>query len=144
MNLISSVILPGSDEGPALRMSGPFSFWGGVDPATGVLTDPGNAHFGMTIAGSIFFIPETRGSSSSSAVLLELLKSGQAPKAIVLGEIDAIVGLGILVAREMGWAAIPLLVMPRESQVCVENDAWVTVYPDGRIDVRARTSGEPQ
>jgi hypothetical protein len=33
-----------------------------------------------------------------------------------LGHMDAIVGLGILVAREMGWATIPLAVMVPSDQ----------------------------
>ena len=61
-------------------------------------------------------IAESVGSSSSSAVLLELLHGGNAPAAIVLGQSDAIVGLGILVAREMGWATIPLTVMAPSEQ----------------------------
>ena len=36
--------------------------------------------------------------------------------AIVLGRADAIVGLGVLVAREMGWATIPLVVMAPAEQ----------------------------
>ena len=133
MSILAKVILPGSGAGPALHMQGPFSFWGGVDPATGKLTDPTNAHFGQSIAGTVFFVPETRGSSSSIAVLLELLKSGRAPEAIVLGEIDAIAGLGILVAREMGWKSIPLLVMPSALQSTFRNAARITVVSDGTV-----------
>ena len=61
-------------------------------------------------------IAEPVGSSSSSAVLLELLHGGNAPVGIVLGREDAIVGLGVLVAREMGWATIPVAVMPPSEQ----------------------------
>jgi predicted aconitase with swiveling domain len=51
----------------------------------------------------VLFLPGTIGSSSASAVLLELVHAGIAPAAIVLHEPDAILLLGLIVAREMGW-----------------------------------------
>ena len=45
----------------------------------------------------------TIGSSSASAVLMELVHNGQAPAALVLHEPDAILLLGLIVAKEMGW-----------------------------------------
>ena len=58
---------------------------------------------GETIAGTVLFLPGTIGSSSASAVLLELVHNGHAPAALVLHEPDAILLLGLIVAREMGW-----------------------------------------
>ncbi|HLZ68010.1 MAG TPA: DUF126 domain-containing protein [Aliidongia sp.] len=126
-------ILPGSASGPILRLDGPLSFWGGVDPATGALTDPQAQHRGTRIGGSILMVPETRGSSSSSAVMLELLSAGLAPVAIVLGRLDAILGLGILVAREMGWPTIPLLVLPAADQAGFSDGERVAIAEDGTI-----------
>ena len=89
----------------------------------GRLTDPGLPHCGESVAGRVLMIAEPVGSSSSSAVLLELLHAGTAPAAIVLGRTDAIVGLGILVSREMGWATIPLLVMaPAEQEKIADGE----------------------
>lgn len=105
--VVARVILPGAAQGRALKVEA-LSFWGGVDPYTGTLTDPSIAHHGDRIAGRVLFVAEPRGSSSSSAVMLELLRNGHAPAAIVLGRVDAILGLGIVVAREMGWPEIPL------------------------------------
>ena len=51
----------------------------------------------------MLFLPGTIGSSSASAVLLELVHHGHAPAALVLHEPDAILLLGLIVAREMGW-----------------------------------------
>jgi predicted aconitase with swiveling domain len=110
-----TLVLPGSAEGPVLKLPS-LSVWGGIDPANGTLSDPALPHHGESVAGRILMIAEPVGSSSSSAVLLELLHSGNAPAAIVLGRLDAIIGLGILVAREMGWATIPLAVMAPSDQ----------------------------
>ena len=129
----AETILAGRAEGTVIRLDGPLSFWGGVDPFTGALTDPRSAHHGTRIGGSILMVPETRGSSSSSAVMLELLSAGLAPAAIVTGRLDAILGLGILVAREMGWPTIPLLVLPAADQAGFSDGERVAIAEDGTI-----------
>lgn len=90
-------------SGPALVLSAPISFWGGVDPRTGKIADVRHPEHGQSIAGRVLFLPGTIGSSSASAVLMELVHSGNAPAALVLHEPDAILLLGLIVAREMGW-----------------------------------------
>jgi predicted aconitase with swiveling domain len=127
------VVLPGIASGRVLRPAGPVSFWGGVDPATGCLTDPGSPHHGTCVAGRVMMLPATRGSSSSSAVLLQLLHAGLAPAALVLGTLDAILGLGILVAAEMGWPTIPLLTLPPDRQDLFHDGESVRIDPDGGI-----------
>jgi predicted aconitase with swiveling domain len=104
-------LLPGRAQGRVLKLPR-LSLWGGVDPFTGRLTDPALPHFNESVKDRILVISEPVGSSSSSAVLLELLHGGNAPAAILLGRADAIIGLGILVAREMRWRTIPLYLMP--------------------------------
>ncbi|HYC66029.1 MAG TPA: DUF126 domain-containing protein [Reyranellaceae bacterium] len=109
------LVLPGAAEGRVLKVP-KLSLWGGVDPFSGRLTDPTLPHCGESVKGRVLMITEPVGSSSSSAVLLELLQGGNAPVGIVLGREDAIVGLGVLVAREMGWATIPIAVMAPSEQ----------------------------
>lgn len=92
-------------SGPSLVLTAPISFWGGVDPKTGRIADVRHPQHGETIAGRVLFLPGTIGSSSASAVLLELVRGGRAPAAIVMHEPDAILLLGLIVAKEMGWAA---------------------------------------
>src|SRR5882757_9071169 len=108
-------LLPGSAEGRVLKLPS-LSLWGGVDPFSGRLTDPALPHCGESVKDRVLMVGEPVGSSSSSAVLLELLHAGNAPAAIVLGRADAIVALGVLVAREMEWATIPLVVMAPAEQ----------------------------
>lgn len=90
-------------SGPALVLTAPISFWGGVDPKTGRIADVRHPQHGTNITGTVLFLPGTIGSSSASAVLLELVHAHRAPAAIVLHEPDAILLLGLIVAREMGW-----------------------------------------
>ena len=90
-----------------LRLDAPISFWGGVDPASGAIIDVRHPQHGWSVAGRLLALPGAIGSSSSSSVLLELTRIGKAPAAILMVEPDAILMLGLVVAREMGWSGPP-------------------------------------
>jgi predicted aconitase with swiveling domain len=106
------VLVDGVGGGPLLRLTAPISLWGGVDPIAGTIADPRHPQFGASIAGVVLAIPSAIGSSSSSAVMLELLREGTAPVAIIMGRADAILALGVIVARELGYDTIPVLELP--------------------------------
>src|SRR5882724_12285346 len=104
MSALAEILVPGrAGEGEALVLTAPISFWGGVDPKTGRIADVRHPQHGENLSGRVLFLPGTIGSSSASAVLLELVHNGHAPAALVLHEPDAILLLGLIVAREMGW-----------------------------------------
>jgi len=89
-------------EAPALVLTAPISFWGGVNPKTGQIADVRHPQHGVSISGKVLCLPGTIGSSSAAAVLLELVSAGLAPAALILHEPDAILLLGLIVAQEMG------------------------------------------
>jgi predicted aconitase with swiveling domain len=124
------VLIAGEAEGPLLRLAAPLSLWGGVDPASGLITQPRHPDHGRSIAGTVLAMPRTIGSSSSSAVLLELLFNGHAPCALLLGEVDAILCLGVIVAREMGYASIPVL---EYDEAGLSERGVLRVSRDGRV-----------
>lgn len=127
------VLIPGEAEGEVLRLVEPISFWGGVDSDTGSLLEIGEPDDGATVAGKVLVIAATRGSSSSSAVMLELLRNGHAPRALIMARADAILVLGVIVAREMGWPTIPVLELPRSEQERLETGMRVRLSADGTI-----------
>ena len=129
----AQVLVAGSDgRGPALILTEPISFWGGVDPSNGNIVDVRHPQCGLSVAGRVLFLPGTIGSSSASAVLLELAHNGQAPAALVLHEPDAILLLGLIVAREMGWATPVALKLDRALFPAFA-DTMVKASPDGRL-----------
>src|SRR4051794_35265099 len=100
--LSGEVLVAGSaGTGAALVLTAPISFWGGVDPKTGRIADVRHPECRENIAGKVLFVPGTIGSSSAAAVLMELVHARLAPSALVLNEPDAILLLGLIVAREM-------------------------------------------
>jgi len=121
-----TVLIDGAAQGPLLRLVEPISFWGGVDPGTGRLTDPRHPQHGVAIAGTVLALAAMRGSSSSSAVMLELLARDLAPAALILGEADAILALGVIVGREMGYPPIPVLALPAAAQA---------ILPEGMLRI---------
>jgi predicted aconitase with swiveling domain len=131
----ADILVPGSGgSGEALIFSQPISFWGGIDPASGRVTDVRHPQHGASIAGRVIFLPGTIGSSSASAVLLELVHAGHAPAAIVMDSPDAILLLGLLVAREMGWPT-PIAVQLPASNQPVYAGQRVAVGADGVITI---------
>jgi predicted aconitase with swiveling domain len=128
---------PSSVSGRVLHLCEPMSFWGGISPLDGTLTDSRCEHYGETVSGRILFIRELRGSSSGSSVLLELAYKGIAPLAIVLPEADAIVTLSTLAAREMAWPAPGLFRLSVEQQQTVPGNVSLSITPDGRVDFQS-------
>lgn len=129
----ADVLLPG----PAVRARGlaltaPISFWGGVDPKTGKVADPRHPEYGMAISGRAVLIPETVGSSSASAILLELVHAKLAPAAIILHEPDAILLLGLVVAREMGLPT-PIALRLDRDRFSAFHDQDVTISETGQL-----------
>jgi predicted aconitase with swiveling domain len=108
--MTSSIMFPGAASGPVLVLDRGLSFWGGVAPKTGEILDVRHLQCGKSVAGTILSIAEPIGSSSSSAVLLELIAAGVAPAAIVLGRADAILVVGCLAGREMDYACPPIII----------------------------------
>jgi predicted aconitase with swiveling domain len=137
MSAMPEILVPGSgDQGVALVLTAPISFWGGVDPKTGRIADVRHPQHGENLSGRVLFLPGTIGSSSASAVLLELVHNGHAPAALVLHEPDAILLLGLIVAREMGWSTPMALKLERDGFEAYRGRT-VKVDADGALTVAA-------
>jgi predicted aconitase with swiveling domain len=119
-------------SGRCLALTAPISFWGGVDPRSGTIIDARHPQLGENIAGTVLALPGTIGSSSASAVLLELVHVGKAPAALLMDAPDAILLLGLVVAREMGWATPPALRLPAADQAALAG-RWLRLSGDGNI-----------
>jgi len=127
------VLVPGEAAATSLKLSAPISFWGGIDPRTARVADPRHPEHDLSISGRVLVVPETVGSSSSSAILLELLRLDIAPAAIVLGHSDAILVLGVLVGEELGYATIPVVELNRSDIADLPDGAEVSVGLEGTV-----------
>lgn len=134
------VLVPGTGQGPLLRLRAPISFWGGVDPVAGTIADPRHPDHRRSISGTVLCVPVTVGSSSSSAIMLELLREGTAPAAVLLGRADAILALGAVVARELGYADVPILEVEPERLRAWPDGTVLRVDPDGNVGLQPASS----
>ena len=142
MELTGTPVCDGRAEGRLLVLRKPLSFWGGMDPLTGDIADPRHPQHGRQTTGRILVMERVIGSSSSSAIMLELLRNDVAPAAIVVAEPDAILVLGILVAGELGYSTIPLLRVGAEGigQLTAMDGCDATLY-NGTVRVKRPRQG---
>jgi predicted aconitase with swiveling domain len=107
----ASVLVGGEATGKVLWLARPLSLWGGVDVTTGTITSRGHPQAGASVAGRIVVLPVVIGSSSSSSVLAELLRTGRGPAGLVLGRPDSILTVGSIVAQRMYGMGCPIVVL---------------------------------
>ena len=105
----SRPLVAGSAEGEVLLSDKPLSFWGGYDASTGEIIDRRHPLSGEFAAGKILALPFSRGSSTTTAVLLESMRGGTAPAAILTIGVDTFFALASIVAEELFKEAIPIL-----------------------------------
>ncbi len=126
----SRALVPGEASGPALVLAEPLSLWGGLDPVTGDIIDQRHPQWGGNVTGRVLVMPVGKGSSSASSILLEAVRLGTAPAAIVLAELDAILALGAAVAREL-YGRAPAVVVDGERYGQLRDGAILRVTDAG-------------
>ncbi len=136
--LIGRPIVAGSAEGPALVSREPLSFWGGISPRTGEVIDRRHELSGASVTGKVFVFPTGRGSSTSSATLLQSIKAGVAPAAIINLSVDPILALGSIVSDELYHRAVPIVILQQEDFLSIKRDDYLVVKPDGTVLVNAK------
>ncbi len=98
MELKGRAISKGVASGELLVSSEPISFYGGVDPDTGVVVERGHPLEGKSVAGKVIYFPRGKGSTVGSYTLYRLKKNGLAPSAIINGECEPIVAVGAIIS----------------------------------------------
>jgi len=91
-------IAPGKISGEALVSKMGISFYGGVDPDTGIVLEKGHDLEGQCISGRILVFPTGKGSTVGSYTLYRLKKGGKAPAAIINREAETITAVGAIIA----------------------------------------------
>jgi predicted aconitase with swiveling domain len=127
------VLIKGSGQGEALVLAEPLSLWGGLNPETGEIIDRRHPDSGSHVSGKVLLLPVGRGSSSASSILLEAVRTGKAPAAIITREPDPILALGAAVARELYGFALPILVLEPADYAQIVTGSWVSIDDRGRV-----------
>ncbi|MGM0561571.1 MAG: aconitase X swivel domain-containing protein [Pseudomonadota bacterium] len=135
--LEGEVLIAGAAEGPLLVLTEPLSVWGGVDPASGQIIATRHPQYGANISGTLLVLPRAIGSSSSSSVLLELIAAGHAPAGLVLGQTDAILLLGSIVAEELDHPPVPALLVKDTALVGLRSGQQGALSLDGQLRIHS-------
>jgi uncharacterized protein len=99
MTLTGRTIFPGRVEGLTLVSRMGISFYGGVDPETGIVTEAGHDLHGQSIAGKVLVFPSGKGSTVGSYILYRLKHSGLAPAAILNTDCETITAVGCIISE---------------------------------------------
>ena len=132
--LTGKVSHPGTAEGEVLLLTEPVSFWGGVDHH-GEIIDVHHAQHKAKMTNKILVMPSGRGSSSATAVLAELIRTGDGPLAIIMLQCDTILVIGALVSAEIYGISMPIVELDQEQYAQLSDGMRVSVdaYSNSQI-----------
>jgi predicted aconitase with swiveling domain len=100
---------------------------------TGEITDPAHPLSGVIAAGAVLALPETRGSSTTTAVLLESIRAGTAPAALLTRGVDPFLALAAVVAQELYGTTLPVVALKAEDFNRLRSGGTVRVSVHGRV-----------
>jgi predicted aconitase with swiveling domain len=113
-------IAPGDVTGDALVTHQSLSFYGGVDPETGVVVEKDHELEGQSITGKVLVFPSGKGSTVGSYVLYQLAKTGKGPIAIINQETETIVAVGCIIGEIPAIDKIPITQIKTGQQLHVD------------------------
>jgi predicted aconitase with swiveling domain len=120
------LIYKGKGQGEALVTSMPISFYGGVDPNTGVVIEKGHELQGISVKDKVLVFPQGKGSTVGSYTLYRMKKNKTAPAAIINKECETVVAVGAIISEIPCADKIDITKIKTGSIIKVE-DGTVTV-----------------
>ncbi len=131
-------VVRGTAEGEALVTNQQISFFGGVDPATGIVKEKGHELEGKSVKGKILVFPRGKGSSEGALKLYDMSLRGTGPAAIVNIQTEPIVAVGAVLAE------IPTIQkLNRDPTRIINSGDFVTVHADnGTVRIHKKSSTE--
>ena len=129
---------PGTAQGEVLLLTEPVSFWGGVDHH-GEIIDVHHAQHKAKMTNKILVMPSGRGSSSATAVLAELIRTGDGPLGIVMLQCDTILVIGALVSAEIYGISMPIVELQQAEYDQLSDGMNVSIVADTESQVATVT-----
>ena len=120
----------GRAQGQALVTSMGISFFGGVDPDSGIVVEKRHQLEGVSIAGKILVFPTGKGSTVGSYTIKRLKDNGYAPAAIVNAECETITAVGCIIAEIPCVDQIPITKLLSGQLLVVDGDQGTVGIPD--------------
>jgi len=135
---VKSIISKGYAKGIALVTKDSLNFLGGVDPSSGVIIDVHHELYGKSLKNRILFFPIGAGSSSSCGVILEMVRCGTNPAAIINIETEIILAIGSIVAEELYHRSFPMLNLEESIFKLIQTGDYIEIDADKGSLLRIR------
>jgi hypothetical protein len=142
MRLEGLRLTEGAACGRLLILTAPLSFYGGVDPESGVLVQADHPQHGACLSGRILALPHTSGSTVGSWTLLRMARLGTAPAAIVSATADAVLVTGTLAGGIVHLDGITVnAALDGCDALIPEEGEWLEVTDCGDVMIRRPLAG---
>jgi len=128
-------VVGGAAEGEALVSHQTISTWGGVDAVKGIITERRHELRGESFKDKVLVFPSAKGSSGWSTVSQVIRLAGQAPKAMIIGEVNSLTAIGAVVLR------VPTVTdLDQDPTVVISTGDWVKINADtGIVEVTKKS-----
>ena len=126
-------VLKGTCRGEILATQDPISFWGCVDPLTGIISDKRMDLYKSPVAGKILVFPYGKGSSTGSLMILELLRNHRAPAAVINIRTEPLLATGPVVGKHFYGRHFPILTVHEDSFRLLKTGQVASISGEGEI-----------
>jgi uncharacterized protein len=116
------IIYKGKAQGEALVTEMPISFYGGVDPNTGIVLEKGHQLNGLSVKGKILVFPQGKGSTVGSYTLYRMKKNGTAPAGMINKECETIIAVGAIISEIPTVDKVDVGKIKTGNKIEIEND----------------------
>jgi phosphomecalonate degydratase small subunit len=130
MKLRGRCIYSGIAQGEALVTHQAISFFGGVDPDSGIVVERGHALEGQSITNRVLVFPTGKGSTVGSYTLYRLRHNGLAPLAILNSECETITAVGCIIAGIPCVDQLPIQKIQTGNLVHIEGEIIDVTLPE--------------
>ena len=130
MKLKGRIIFGGEASGKTLITNMGISFFGGVDPDSGIVVEKNHELEGQSISGRVLVFPSGKGSTVGSYTLYRLKANGLAPAAIINAECETITAVGCIISEIPCLDKIDLNLIPDGCRVAVNSTEGFLEFED--------------
>ncbi|MBN1214725.1 MAG: DUF126 domain-containing protein [Candidatus Lokiarchaeota archaeon] len=99
MDLKGRKIYKGIASGEAIVTTQGISFFGGVDPESGIVVEKDHELEGQSISDKVLVFSTGKGSTVGSYTMYQMKKGNNAPLAIINETIDTIIAVGCIISE---------------------------------------------
>ena len=123
-------VIAGDASGEVLYGTTALSFWGGVDAHSGCVTDRRHNLYGRPFTGKVLVLPGAAGSCSTSGILLEMIRVGMMPAAVICVYAEPLLCMGSVISEKLYGKWMPVYTVSEEEYALLANAGQVEIRAD--------------